>query len=111
LFLFYTNDLFSGQWAPHPQNPVISDVKQARPAGSIFLRDGKLLRPSQDCAKMYGYGFDLNEIEILSETEYRERKISSVRPNWDRKILATHTFATCGNLTVIDAFAYVRKIG
>ena len=111
LFLFYTDDLFGGQWIAHPQNPIVSDVKSARPAGSLFKEDGKLFRPSQDCSKAYGYGFDLNEIEILSETEYRERKTVSIRPDWDKKIRATHTFATCGNLTVIDAFTQTPKFG
>jgi hypothetical protein len=111
LFLFYSDDLFSGNWKPHLQNPVISDIKSARPAGSLFMKDGKLFRPSQDCSKMYGYGFDLNEIELLSETEYRERKTFSVRPNWDKSILATHTYANCGNLTVIDVFRRTLKIG
>jgi hypothetical protein len=104
LFLFYSDNLFSGEWKPHLQNPIISDIKSARPAGSLFMKDGRLFRPSQDCSKMYGYGFDLNEIEVLSETEYRERKTFSIRPNWDKRILATHTFANCGNLTVIDVF-------
>jgi hypothetical protein len=111
LFLFYSDDLFGGEWIAHPQNPIVSDVKSARPAGSLFMKDGKLFRPSQDCSKSYGYGFDLNEIEILSETEYRERKIISIRPDWDKKIQATHTFANCGNLTVIDAFTQTPKLG
>jgi hypothetical protein len=111
LFLFYTNDLLGGQWKAHPQNPIISDVKSARPAGSIFTKNGKLFRPSQDCSKTYGYGFDLNEIVVLSETEYREKKISSIRPDWNKKILATHTFANCRNLTVIDVFSRTLKFG
>ena len=110
LFLFYKDDLFSGEWKAHPRNPIVSDVKSARPAGSLFVKDGKLFRPSQDCSKAYGYGFDLNEIEVLTETEYRERKILSIRPDWDKKIVATHTFAKQGNLTVIDAFTHTRKI-
>ncbi|MFZ5858235.1 MAG: glucosamine inositolphosphorylceramide transferase family protein [Chloroflexota bacterium] len=111
LFLFYTDDIFRGKWTPHPHNPIISDVKRARPAGSFFLRDGKLFRPSQDCSHAYGYGFDLNEVEILSEMEYRERRVTSIRPDWDRKILATHTYARCGNLTVIDALRRISKLG
>lgn len=110
LFLFYTDDLFSGEWKAHLQNPIISDVKSARPAGSLFVKDGKLFRPSQDCSKGYGHGIDLNEIEVLSETEYRERKTLSIRPDWDKKIVATHTFASCGDLTVIDAMTYTRKM-
>jgi hypothetical protein len=111
LFLFYSDDLFSGNWKSHPGNPIISDVKSARPAGSLFAEGAKLFRPSQDCSKSYGYGFDLNEIEVLSETEYREKKVLSIRPNWDKKILGTHTFATCGNLTVIDVLTKTPKIG
>ena len=75
------------------------------------MEAGKLFRPSQDCSKAYGYGFDLNEIEILSETEYREKKVLSVRPTWDKKILGTHTFASCGDLTVIDVFTKMPKFG
>jgi hypothetical protein len=109
LFLFYSDDIFSGQWRAHPKNPIISDVKSARPAGSLFVKNRKLFRPSQDCSKMYGYGFDLNEIETLSETDYCERKVLSVRPVWDKNILATHTYSCQGDLTVIDAFRRERK--
>ncbi len=108
LFLFHADDLL-GEWTPHPRNPIISDVKRARPAGSFFLRDGKLFRPSQDCSHAYGYGFDLNEVETLTETDYREKRVTSIRPDWDRNILGAHTYAHCGDLTVIDALRRVSK--
>ncbi len=111
LFLFYSDDIFNGKWIAHPRNPIVSDVKCARPAGSLFVKDGKLFRPSQDCSHAYGYGFDLNEIEILSETEYSERKTVSIRPDWDKNIQATHTFANCNNLTVIDVLTRSRRLG
>jgi hypothetical protein len=84
-------------------NPIVSDVKRARGAGAIFRKNGKLFRPSQDCSKGYGYGFDLNEIIILSETEYSERTVKSVRPECMKNTVATHTYANQGDLTVIDA--------
>ena len=111
LFLYYADDPFTEKWTAHPQNPVISDVKSARPAGDLFIKDGKLFRPSQDCSVRYGYGFDLNEVVALSQTEYCERRTTSARPDWDRNILGTHTFAKQGNLTVIDAFRTIRKMG
>jgi hypothetical protein len=110
LFLFYSEDLFSGQWKAHAQNPIVSDVKKARPAGSLFVRDGRLIRPSQDCSKIYGYSINLNEIQVLSETKYCERRISSIRPDWDKRILATHTYSQQGKLKVMDAFRRVRKL-
>jgi len=104
LFLFFSNELFTKNWNPHPMNPLVSDVKSARQAGGLIVKDGKLYRPSQDCSKMYGFGFDLNEILALSENDYLEKKVASVRPEWDRKVEATHTIVYQENLVVIDAF-------
>jgi hypothetical protein len=105
LFIFYSDDLFTNRWQAHLLNPLKSDAKDARPAGKIFYKDGKLFRPSQDCSKFYGYGIDLNEIVVLSENEYKEKTVASIRPDWDKKILATHTYGTEGNLKVIDAYS------
>ena len=102
LFIFYSRDLFSSKWTPHPLNPVVSDVRNARPAGRIFVDDGKIYRPSQDCSVAYGNGFNINKVERLSETEFAERRIVSVKPNWHKKLVGTHTFAHEGQLTIID---------
>jgi hypothetical protein len=109
LFLFYSDDLFTRAWEPHPLNPIVTDVKKARPAGRIFPRDGKLIRPSQDCSYTYGYGFGLNEILVLSETEYGEKSNLVVKPDWDNKITATHTYGIDGQFQIIDAFTMRRK--
>jgi hypothetical protein len=114
LFLFYSGELFTDQWQAHPMNPIVSDVKRARAAGSIFVKDGKLFRPSQICSETYGYGFDVNEIVTLSETEYCEKTVTTVRPERGKSILATHTYAKEGNLTVIDIltrhFKWMTKV-
>jgi hypothetical protein len=110
LYLFYSNDFITSEWKPHSQNPIISDGKKARPAGSLFVRNGMIFRPSQNCSVTYGYGIYLNEILLLSESEYLEKTVVSVKPDWDRKIEATHTFVSKGNLTIIDAFTRRRRI-
>lgn len=102
LSLFHADELCTKDWAPHPLNPVISDAKSARPAGRIIARNGKLFRPSQDCSRTWGYGFNINEILALSETEYAERRVAHVQPHWSRRLQATHTFAQEGQLTMID---------
>ena len=108
LFLFSSPDLLTRNWQPHPRNPVVSDCKSARPAGRIFRMNGGLYRPSQNCSTRYGYGFNINEIIVLDESNYRESVVSSVGPNWDRKIVGTHTFNRAGSLHIIDAL-YRRK--
>jgi len=109
LFLFYSNELYSTDWKPHPQNPIVSDCKSARPAGKIFSQNGKLYRPSQNCSIRYGYGFNINEITVFNDQKYAESLISTVKPNWDKSILGTHTFNRANSLHVIDALYRRRR--
>ena len=110
LFLFFADTLLTKNWTPHPMNPIISDTKKARPAGKIFKMNGKLYRPSQNCSYRYGYGFNISHILTLSETEYAEKIITLVNPDWEKSIKGVHTFSQEANLTVIDAFKFRRKI-
>jgi hypothetical protein len=110
LFLFYSDKLFTSHWTAHPLNPVVSNVKKARPAGKIFTRQEKLYRPSQNCSKIYGYGFNIHEIVTLTKTEYLEKTVSSVTPHWEKAIKGTHTFNYEKGLTVIDAMTRKLKL-
>jgi len=109
LFLFYAQTPLTTSWKSHPKNPIVSDVRRARPAGNIYVHDGKLIRPSQDCSKVYGYGFNLNEIELLTKTDFREKKILQVSPIWDKMLQRTHTFSHTPGMTVIDGQILQKK--
>ncbi|WP_276372803.1 hypothetical protein [Chryseolinea sp. H1M3-3] len=109
LFLFCANELFTNTWESHPLNPVISDVKYARPAGRMFYHNGKLYRPSQDSSYKYGYSTVINEVLVLNEREYQECKVSEISPNWATDVKATHTLSFDQNLTVIDAAINRKK--
>ncbi len=102
LFLFYSEDLFSGNWRPHLKNPIVSDVKSARPAGRIFTYNGSVYRPSQNSSKRYGYGIKINQIVTLSETDYKEECVDDIEPFWDEEIVAVHTLNFVNELTIID---------
>jgi hypothetical protein len=102
LHLFYSNDPLSERWTPHPMNPVISDVRSARPAGRLIHRAGLLLRPSQDSSLRYGYALNLNRITKLTKTEYEEQPFERLEPPSNGNILAVHTFNSLNDLTVVD---------
>ena len=102
LHLFYADSPFADKWTPHSHNPVVKDLRSARPAGRIFMQDGKLIRPSQDSSRRYGYALQFNQIQKLNEDEYAETAVSTFRPPGG-KTLATHTYNRAGDLTVIDA--------
>jgi hypothetical protein len=102
LCLFSTDDLLAGQWTAHPGNPVVLDATSARPAGRLWQHEGRLLRPSQDSTTHYGYALRINEVEVLSPTDYRERCLQRLEPDWARDLIGVHTISFAGGLTVID---------
>lgn len=104
LHIFYSDNLLNGEWKEHPQNPVISDVEKARSAGKLFYHNEQLYRPSQNCTKYYGYGLNINRIEILTTQQYKETTIKRSHPNWSDEIERFHTFNFENRLAVIDAF-------
>jgi hypothetical protein len=109
LHLYYSDSPLSVQWTPHPLNPIVKDIYSARPAGRIFLHEGKLIRPSQDCSVDYGYAINFNRIVTLTETDYAETHELTFKPPSKGKILTTHTFNSMAGLTAIDAIQRRRK--
>lgn len=105
LHIYWSDDLLTGEWHPHPRNPVVSDVRAARPAGAICRWGSRLYRPAQDCSGLYGRRLKFHEITVLTETEYEERLVTTVDPAWRRGVLGVHTFNRAGRLTVMDAFS------
>jgi hypothetical protein len=102
LGIFFSDSL-KGPWTPHPSNPVVSDVRRARPAGAFFYDDhGRLIRPTQDCSKAYGYATVFSEVVTLTETEYEERPIARLDPDWVKGNLGTHTYTRTAQFEVID---------
>lgn len=103
LFLFSADTLLTQDWKPHPQNPIVSDVRQSRPAGHLIEHEGKLYRPSQDCSCSYGYATNMNEIITLNEKEYKEKTVTKLLPKWNSKAVAVHTLSHRDGLAVLDA--------
>jgi len=109
LYIYSSDSPISDKWTPHRRNPVVSDVRTARPAGRLFVRNGRLFRPSQNSSRHYGYGFNICEITKLTETEYEERIVSRVEPMWDKNVVSTHTINFEGGLTIIDGQLWRRR--
>ncbi len=110
LFLFFSDDLFADRWESHPDNPIVSDARTARPAGKLFIQEDKIYRPSQNCAGRYGMGFNINQVTKLTEDEYSEILISETEPYWDVRLKGTHTFNSDKDLKVIDVYSYRKRI-
>ena len=92
----------AGPWAPHPENPVCTDVRHSRPAGRLFSRGGRLYRPAQDCAQSYGQAVVITEVTCLSPTHFSEVVSERRDPSWRADLAGMHTVNADGGLTVID---------
>lgn len=100
----FSADTLLGQWSPHPRNPVKSDVRNARPAGRLFTQGGKLYRPAQICAPLYGSGVSMNRVVRLDTSAFEEEEERRILPAGGSGVLGLHTVNRAGSLSVIDAF-------
>jgi hypothetical protein len=101
LHLYHSESLF-GPWQPHARNPIVSDVRSARPAGKLFWRDKALYRPSQDSSQRYGYATTINKVTQLSPVAYNETEVLKILPDWDKDIIGVHTINWDDDLLVLD---------
>ncbi len=104
-FLFWSDSL-GGKWNLHPISPISSSVTNTRSAGHLFFQNGRLLRPSQDCSVRYGYGITINQIQRLTPTEFEEKRVDHIVPNWSPGLLGTHTLNSNAEFEVIDGIRY-----
>lgn len=119
LYLAYADQLI-GPWQQHPQNPVKTDVRSARPAGTPFQQAGRWYRPAQDFSRGYGSGIIINEILVLTPTQYTERpaaELTSLHPAYPdgmhnvARIDDQHTVIDFKRYRFIPAATWVRLKG
>jgi hypothetical protein len=108
LHLFHA-DRLEGPWHAHPRNPVVSDVRGARPAGPLIRHGSRLLRPAQDCSGRYGRAVVFKEVIELSRSAYREVEVARLDPDWLVDNLATHHYASGERWTATDAMLRRRR--
>ena len=111
LHIFHADDPLGSEWAPHPGNPVLVDVRRARMAGG-FLRaaDGALLRCGQVQGKSYGENVSLNRIETLNETTYVERPVRQVATLAGKIFTKQHHIAYADGVLVADGCIYTSRL-
>lgn len=102
LFVWHAQDL-EGPWEPHALNPVKSDVRSARPAGTPFVHAGNLYRPAQDCSRTYGGRITVNRIRRLTPDQFAEEPAAVIEPFSDGPFPdGIHTISAVGDVTLID---------
>jgi hypothetical protein len=109
LHLFHSPTLH-GEWTPHPMNPVKIDRSSARPAGALFVVDGDLIRPAQDCSQTYGGSLMLNRVVSLTPDNFEEVPYRQIRPVAGYYSDGIHTVAAAGEYTIVDGKKWHRGL-
>jgi len=108
LSLYYA-DALAGPWRPHAANPVLSDIRCARPGGPLLQTAEGLLRPAQNSGRHYGEFIEWCRVEQLSPTEYRETALGRLAPQPGGGRLRMHTVAAAHGLRVADVMVRRRR--
>jgi len=107
LLIWYAPDLL-GPWKPHAANPVKTDIRSVRPAGTPFMYNGYLYRPAQDCSRTYGGQIVLNRVIRLTPTEFKEEQAAVIKPYTNSPFPdGVHTVSAVGDITLIDAKRFI----
>ncbi|MFI3138466.1 MAG: hypothetical protein QX197_16965 [Methylococcaceae bacterium] len=107
--LLYFADSPLGPWQAHPQNPIKSDARNARPAGNLFVSDGVLYRPAQDCDTEYGKATVINRIDQLDTDVFAETPVARLDPGWRSDCTRTHTLSRFNNLWAVDGYRLLPR--
>jgi hypothetical protein len=105
----FAADSLTGPWMPHARNPVLSDIRCARPAGRIFRLGVELIRPGQNGARGYGSEITFNQITTLELKRYGETRLGSLGPEWLPGGLGAHTYNFDDDYEVVDGKRMRRK--
>ncbi|MEI7724228.1 MAG: hypothetical protein WCK09_03940 [Bacteroidota bacterium] len=106
LYLYHAQEL-SGEFKPHRLNPVKTDIRSARPAGTPFVHDHELYRPAQDCSRTYGGRIAVNRVLQLTIDDFSEETVKFIEPAIGSLYnKGMHTISAVGNYTLIDGKKY-----
>jgi hypothetical protein len=110
LCLQYASSL-SGPWQAHANNPVKLDVTGARMAGGVFVHDGALYRPAQNCLKTYGGAVVLHRILTCTPAAFAEVPVQRLLPDAKGPFAdGLHTVSAWGQRTLVDSKRHVFSL-
>lgn len=102
LNIHHSTSIF-GPWREHPKNPVKTDIRSARPAGTLFEYNGAIYRPSMDYSERIEGRIIINKILTLTVRDFKEEVHNSIDPFKDSYFSdKVHTLSQVGSYTLVD---------
>ena len=99
LSIYKSNDLFNQPFTKLYQEPVITDVTNARMGGNFIQHNGEIFRVAQNCGKRYGHQANINKI-LQIEDGYKEETIETIKA--DFPAFGFHTYNQAQDVIIGD---------
>lgn len=99
LSIYKSTDLLNEPFTKLYDEPVISNVTNARMAGHFIQKDGEIFRVSQDCGKRYGHQVHINKV-LQIEDGYKEEKVETLKADFGA--LGFHTYNQDHDIVIGD---------
>lgn len=84
------------------------DKNVARPGGRLFVENGKLMRPAQDCSRKYGEALIIYEVDDLNRdgvlVEHEVRRIEAGKLSVEKNPERVHQLTTDNLYEVVDVY-------
>ena len=84
------------------------DKNVARPGGRLFLENGKLMRPAQDCSRKYGEALIFYQVDDLNQdgvfVEHEIRRVEAGQLKVERSPERVHQLTTDSLYEVVDVY-------
>jgi hypothetical protein len=102
LFAYYADQL-TGPYEPHRLNPVKTDPRGSRPAGTMLTDGDVLLRPAQYSVDHYGQKILLQSVQTLTGNRFEENPMGEFAPqsSWEHSA-GLHTWSVSDALLCFD---------
>jgi len=100
----YHAPALQGPWMPCGAEAGLTDARSARPAGMLFQNEGRLIRPAQDCSRMYGGAIQFCEVQRLTTQEYKQSIVARLEPLDRQSFCGAHTYNAGYGIEVVDVF-------
>jgi hypothetical protein len=102
LRIFSANSPLEEKWTPHPSNPLLIDASCGRNGGMI-TEGHRVFRVAQGQGfGSYGKRTSINEIVVLNEKEYVEKRVSIISASFRSGVFGTHHLNNDAAITVFD---------
>lgn len=115
LYIYYSSTI-DGDYQEHQLNPIKVEKYACRGAGSLFIANNVIYRPTQNPTNCYGGSLQINKILVLTESEYKTEPVFEILPDkfYNRGLhhisFSNDKIVVDGKREVIEFFMSIKKL-